>query len=265
METATIIVHGNIQKVGYRAKVIDIADALGVKGEIENLKEGAVRIIACGDEDRIKEFAEKINIKNTLINVTNISVKPFATDKVYVAFKKVVKPKETDERLDSAVFYLKELINATNTVGEKTVAVTREVGEKNTSVTREVGEKTVAVMREGNEKLTKEIRQGNEKLSGKLDIIHDDTCEKQDKTIEILTETKKDISGKLDNIHNDLSVNLKSFHQDTINRFDIVDVKYGKITENMEKIFNEIKEERVESRKSMEKLIGAVIKLSERK
>jgi len=52
--------------------------------------------------------------------------------------------------------------------------------------------------------------------------------EKQDKNTEVSW-------GKLDNIHNDLSVNLKSFHQDTIARFDVVDEKYSKISDNMEK------------------------------
>ncbi|MFH1127052.1 MAG: acylphosphatase [archaeon] len=99
----------------------------------------------------------------------------------------------------------------------------------------------------------------------KLDDIHKDLSEKQDKTIEILAETKKDLSGKLGNIHNDLSVNLKSFHQDTISRFDIVDKKYGMIAQNMEKIFREMKEERIETRKTMKELIGAVLKVAEKK
>ncbi|OYT54935.1 MAG: hypothetical protein B6U72_01025 [Candidatus Altiarchaeales archaeon ex4484_2] len=211
MKTAEIIVKGDVQRVGYRAKVMEIASSLGIKGLIENLKDGSVRIIAQGEEGVIKEFTEEINIRNALINVVDVSVESFVdVDKIYSGFTKAVKPEETDERLDSAVVHLKELIEV--------------------------------------------ARGGFRDLSSKQNQMLD----KQDKTTEVL-------SGKLDNIHNDLSVNLRSFHEDTIKRFDVVDAKYGLIAESMEKIFNEIKEERIESRKSMEKLIDAVIKLAEKK
>lgn len=207
MKTAIILVSGNIQKVGYRAKVTEIANESGIKGDVENLKDGSVRIIAQSeDENKIKEFATQINIKNTLIKVDNVSVDHFATGKIYTDFKKVVKPKETDERLDCAVGELKKLIVVT--------------------------------------------KGGFDDLSGKQSQMLD----KQDQ-----------MTGKLDLIHNDLSVNLKSFHQDTINRFDIVDQKYGMIAQNMEKIFIEMKEERIETRKTMKELIGAVLKVAEKR
>jgi len=211
MKTAEIIVKGDVQRVGYRAKVAGIASSLGIKGVIENLKDGSVRIIAQGEESGIKKFTEEINIRNALISVVDVSVK-YLIDavEIYSGFTKVVKPEETDERLDNAVVHLKELIEVT--------------------------------------------RGGFKDLSSKQDQMLD----KQDNNTEVL-------SGKLDKIHNDLSVNLRSFHEDTIKRFDVVDAKYGLIAESMEKIFNEIKEERIESRKSMEKLIDAVIKIAEKK
>ncbi|MEA1924249.1 MAG: acylphosphatase [Candidatus Altiarchaeota archaeon] len=235
METAEIIVKGDIQRVGYRAKVMEIASSLGIKGVIENLKDGSVRIIAQGEEGGIKKFTEEINIRNSLINVVDVSVESFIdADKTYSGFKKVVRPKETDERLDSAVVHLKELIG-----------VTREgVGYSRQSV---------EYSRQGVE-LTKE----NLDISKQMLKKQDQMLDKQDQNTEVL-------SGKLDNIHNDLSVNLRSFHEDTIKRFDVVDAKYGLIAESMEKIFNEIREERIDSRKSMEKLIDAVIKLAEKK
>ncbi|MDI9416633.1 MAG: acylphosphatase, partial [Euryarchaeota archaeon] len=36
----TAYVSGKVQEVGYRARVVDIANALGLKGMIENLKDG---------------------------------------------------------------------------------------------------------------------------------------------------------------------------------------------------------------------------------
>jgi acylphosphatase len=57
---------------GYRARVTDIARVLGLKGTVENLDDGRVKIIAEGDEDKLKWFEEAICIKNTLIDVSSI-------------------------------------------------------------------------------------------------------------------------------------------------------------------------------------------------
>ncbi len=235
MKRVKVIVKGNIQKVGYRAKVIDIANNLGVKGEVENLKDGSVKIIAQGEEDNLKEFTKQVNIKNTLIRVDSVSVEPFATDEMYTDFKKVVKEKETDERLDTAAEHLKRLIE-----------VTKYGIEEN---------------KKGFGSISKEIREGNERLTGTI------------------KDGNKTLSGKLDLIHNDLSVNLKSFHHDTIARFDVVDKKYGKIAENIEKavcainrtcentekLLEKSDRDREDYKKSMKDLVGAIVKLAEKK
>ncbi|NMB85103.1 MAG: acylphosphatase, partial [Methanothrix sp.] len=42
----TAIVSGKVQEAGYRARVVDIANAFGLKGMVENLLDGRVKIIA---------------------------------------------------------------------------------------------------------------------------------------------------------------------------------------------------------------------------
>ncbi|MBN2251305.1 MAG: acylphosphatase [Candidatus Altiarchaeota archaeon] len=51
---------------------------------------------------------------------------------------------------------------------------------------------------------------------------------------------------------------LDEFHRDTIRRFDVVDEKYGKIAQNLERILEEMKEERLEARKSTERIIAMI-------
>ena len=72
------------------------------------------------------------------------------------------------------------------------------------------------------------------------------TLEKQDQTIDLQRQT----IGAIDKL--DADVNM---------RFDNLDVKYGKIAENMERILEEMKEERKEARKSMERILNAILKL----
>jgi len=201
------------------------------------------------NEAKIKEFIKQINIKNTLIKVDSVSVEYVDMDKSYTDFKKIIKPKETDERLDTAAEHLKELI-----------VVTKEGNKEN---------------KKGFSNLSKEIREGNEKL---LDM-QDQMLDKQDNNTEVLSEKLDKMSGKLNNIHEDLSVNLKSFHHDTIARFDIVDEKYGKIAENIEKavyainrtcdntekMLEKSEKDRHDYKDSMKDLVGAIVKLAEKK
>lgn len=63
MKRLTAYVSGKFQEVGYRSRVIEMARAFGLKGQIENLKDGRVRIIAEGEDERLKWFESAIDIR----------------------------------------------------------------------------------------------------------------------------------------------------------------------------------------------------------
>ena len=118
MKRLTAYVSGNVQQRGYRARVTDIARVLGLKGTVENLDDGRVKIIAEGDEDKLKWFEEAICIKNTLIDVSSIE-KEYSTPRDDVnRFYKLVDRGETDSRLDTAADHLKNLIVAVNNMNQ---------------------------------------------------------------------------------------------------------------------------------------------------
>ncbi len=123
MKRATLYIAGKVQSAGYRARVIEIAKVLGVKGSIQNLLDGRVKIIAEGEEADLERFIQAVNIKNTLINVTDIEKEYSTPTGEYEDFYKLVSEGETDERLDTAANLLKELINVTKngfgSLGEK--------------------------------------------------------------------------------------------------------------------------------------------------
>lgn len=110
MKRITAIMSGKVQNVGYRARVVEIAKKSGITGTVQNLMDGRVKIIADGEERDLESFLDAILIKNALINVENVEVEyPDATGE-YNDFYKLVGDGETDERLDKASEYLKELI-----------------------------------------------------------------------------------------------------------------------------------------------------------
>ena len=108
-----IILHisGNVQQAGFRAKVVAIANALDIKGNVQNLSDGRVKIIAEGEDADLERFIRGININNTLINVSDIAKEYSNPTGDYERFYKLVSEGETDERLDTAADLLKEIIH----------------------------------------------------------------------------------------------------------------------------------------------------------
>ncbi|OPY52528.1 MAG: Acylphosphatase [Methanosaeta sp. PtaU1.Bin112] len=110
MMRLTAYVSGKVQEVGYRARVVDIAIAFGLKGMVENLKDGRAKIIAEGEDEKLKWFASAIDIKNTLIHVSSIEKQYSPASNEFDSFGKLVAKGETDAMLDTAAGYLKELV-----------------------------------------------------------------------------------------------------------------------------------------------------------
>ena len=111
MKKVILHISGNVQQVGFRAKAVAIANALDIKGNVQNLPDGKVKIVAEGEDADLERFIQGINIKNTLIYVNDI-VKEYSNPiGDYERFYKLVSEGETDERLDTAADLLKELIH----------------------------------------------------------------------------------------------------------------------------------------------------------
>jgi len=110
MMKLTVFVSGKVQEVGYRARIVDIANALGLRGMVENQKDGRVKIIAEGEDEKLKWFESAIDIKNTLIHVSSIEKEYSPACNEFDNFGKLVVKGETDTRLDTAAVYLKELV-----------------------------------------------------------------------------------------------------------------------------------------------------------
>ncbi len=178
MERITAIRSGKVQNVGYRARVVGIAKEFGITGTVQNLRDGRVKIIADGEELDLKEFLDAVSIKNALINVVDVEIEHPGATQEYNDFYKLVGDGETDERLDKASEYLKELI----------VVVKGGFGE----LKEEMGG-----MREEMGGMREEMRTGFETL-----------ISKQDQTINEIKLTRGDLNNhidwKLERIKNEL-------------------------------------------------------------
>jgi acylphosphatase len=118
MRRLTAYVSGKVQEVGYRGRVVDMANALGLKGTIGNLLDGRVKIIAEGDDDNLRLFESAIEIKNALIFVSRIDKEYSPARGEFDDFSKLVARGETDTRLDTAVGYLKEIVSVVSNMND---------------------------------------------------------------------------------------------------------------------------------------------------
>jgi len=182
----TAYVSGKVQEVGYRARIVDIANALGLKGMVENLLDGRVKIVAEGEDEKLKWFESAIDIKNALIYVSSVEKSYSPASGEFDMFGKLVAKGETDTRLDTAAGHLKELISAVNKMNDN-------LGGKQ--------DELLSVVKGMNDNLGGKIDQMNESLGGKMDQM----LGKQDE----LVDEVRDVNRKLDRVLEKDIVELK--------------------------------------------------------
>ena len=187
MKRITVIVKGEVQRVGYRDEVQRVARKLGIKGYVENIKPYDVRIVAEGEEKDLKEFIKAIKIERFPIEVESIDVKwDKATDEFeYFEIKRGPPEEELGERLDAAAKYLFRSVQ----LGERSVELSEKsvaLGERSV----EIGEK----MLEKQDLTISEIRQGFSRMDQNFTTLRDDygrisyKMDSIDKTLQKLTK-----------------------------------------------------------------------------
>ncbi len=70
-----VTVKGKVQGVFYREFTRREAEALGVSGFARNLRDGAVEIVAEGEEKQLKEFERKFRKGPLMAFITDVDIK----------------------------------------------------------------------------------------------------------------------------------------------------------------------------------------------
>jgi len=102
---AEMIVKGEVQKAGYRDHVQETARNLNIKGYVENLKDGSVKITCEADKHTLKKFIQSISLKTDLITVENVEItktQPAKDEYEYFDIKYGPLEEEMGERLVAA-------------------------------------------------------------------------------------------------------------------------------------------------------------------
>jgi acylphosphatase len=216
MKRAVIIVKGNVQMAGFRTFIKNMADSLNVKGFAENLSNGSVKIVCEGEKEKINALVNSIKENPpSFVSVEELEVMYEKYKGEFTSFERrgVDIPKE--ERGDAMLNYMQRF----DKKGEVVIGI---LGSMNETL-KSVKEDTSHVLRKQDQTAEKQ-----DQMLGKQDQMlgkQDQMLGKQDETVNILKQSNQE---------------MKEFREDTMQRFDTVDVKYGKIAENMEKAINAI-------------------------
>ncbi|MDO8726562.1 MAG: acylphosphatase [Candidatus Methanoperedens sp.] len=109
---ADIIIHGRVQKAGFRDFIDEMAFNLALNGYVKNLDDGTVHVICEGEEPKIKEFVEKININQYPIRVEKIDIKYKSPTHKFKTFE-IIRDEDistaTYDRMDAAARYMREM------------------------------------------------------------------------------------------------------------------------------------------------------------
>ena len=201
MKQLSAYVSGNVQRVGYRARVIQLANGLGLKGFVENLSDERVRIIAQGEEEKLKLFEGAIDIKNSLIKVSSIETEYSDAHGYFGGFYKLVGTGETDSRLDEGINVLKGMKDVLIQILNKQDETTHEIKETN----RNLGSKMDRMLDKQDQMLGKqdETISGIKDINSKMDLTldrQDRMLDKQDESISEIKDMNKSLNDKMEKV-----------------------------------------------------------------
>jgi acylphosphatase/gas vesicle protein len=212
MQRLTAYVSGMVQQAGYRARAVTIARAFGLIGYVQNLPDGRVMVIAEGEEADLDRFEKALWVKNTIIKVANIRSEYSPATGEFVGFGKIVDEGETDQRMDKAVDYLKELIVVVKegvAVSKENLAVSIEnlaISKENLAVSKEILSTTQENLEISNENLavSKEGFQGiGDKLDEARKEIVGEIRASKDEVVNELRETREEIISEVRELRSD--------------------------------------------------------------
>lgn len=88
MKTYLILISGKVQGVGFRYTTCNLANQLQLKGSVENLPNGQVKIIIQGSPSNLKKFSQQLHyFPNPYAKIIKIDSKLIKSHQIFSSFK----------------------------------------------------------------------------------------------------------------------------------------------------------------------------------
>lgn len=195
-----------IQKSGFRSAIENIALDIDITGTAENIREEdetgkfqyIVKVVGEGNELQLQEFIQRINKINTFHSINKISEdeinsKKIISKRVYPEFIIKRDPStEIPERMDEAVYYVKDLYKETRSLKEDTNKNFETLHKETCSMKDEISKnlknqqnETHVLGEESNKNLTgvrEETHSLNENINKNFEALHKETSTLREET-----------------------------------------------------------------------------------
>jgi len=204
MQRLTAYVSGKVQKTGYRARVVTIAQNLGLRGYVQNLDNGLVKVVAEGETADLEDLLMAIDIKNTLINVTDVRKEFTPAIGDFDSFFKAVSGGETDQRIDAAAHLLTKLIVVNEKILDAITATNNELKETH---------EEIRGLREDVSGSREDIRSSRDAIVGEIRASRDAIIEETKTSNEVMAgeigEARDAIVGEIGELRADLKDSIQ--------------------------------------------------------
>ena len=200
MRRLTAFISGTVQKTGYRAKVVNLANFLGLNGFVQNLPDDRVKIVAEGDESALERFLNDLRIKDSLIDVQGIEINYTSAMGDFIRFEKMVAEGETDQRLDKAAELLSDLI-----IVNKQIVAQLIINNEEIKGVRE----EVKGSREDIRSVYEEVKGSREDINKSIQDVRQEVNSVGEMIAEKIDDAREEIAGEVKELHSDLKDDLK--------------------------------------------------------
>jgi acylphosphatase len=82
-----VFYEGNVQGVGFRYSVRQIATGFDVTGSVRNLPDGRVELLAAGEQEELDAFIDAISQSALRAHIRNQSIAPLANPPAFRGFE----------------------------------------------------------------------------------------------------------------------------------------------------------------------------------
>jgi acylphosphatase/archaellum component FlaC len=199
---ARIVVEGNVQKVGYRDFVDRIAKDLGIKGFVENLKDGRVQIVCETEEKILDDFIKKIKITDAFIDVKKVQVvetSPATGEFEYFFIKYGSLEEELSDRMVMAIKYAgamwKDLKSETSGIRQDIKEMHKDLKSETSGIRQDIKE-----MHKDLKSETSGIRQDIKEMHLDVKKSFQDMAERYDSISAELIRTREELTRAVDTL-----------------------------------------------------------------
>lgn len=264
---AEIIVRGKVQKAGYRDHVQEVARSLNVKGYVENMKDGSVKIICEAEEDTLERFTHLINIRTDLVEVEKVEIlkrEPATGEFEYFDIKYGPLEEETGERMVAAfkiaVMTRQEIKNMHGDMNNMHHDLKGSIDSMHGDM-KNMHQDLKGSIVSMHQDLKTSITSMHEDIEGSITGMHEDlkgsiTSMRQDLK-EGITSMHQDIKGSIVSMHQD----LKSMHSDLKGSIDSMHQDMNRHFEDMAKRYDAISAELLKTREELKRAVDTLVEL----